>query len=226
MRYLLWNTKLAGWHRDVKDGIGFITSHLDLAGRFEAHEAMHFRDKHARGDVVLLPEEGQPPRPSEGVMLVARERMRQVQGEGWTPEHDDIHSDGELAEAAVCYALPTPPGDGASPELWPWDESWWKPGGGRVRQLVKAGALICAEIDRVVREQGRAHDRAKGIPHKKGNIIVTKWNIGEPPTLILKGLPDATREEAAQYFDPEYELKWEIGEMTPKEFENLGEFQG
>jgi hypothetical protein len=35
-------------------------------------------------------------------------------------------------------------------ELWPWDESWWKPGD-RIRELAKAGALIAAEIDRLNR---------------------------------------------------------------------------
>ena len=34
---------------------------------------------------------------------------------------------------------------------WPWDVSWWKPSDSPIRNLVKAGALIAAEIDRLQR---------------------------------------------------------------------------
>lgn len=39
-----------------------------------------------------------------GIELIAEERQRQVDVEGWSIEHDDQHTDGELAEAASCYA--------------------------------------------------------------------------------------------------------------------------
>lgn len=74
---------------------------------------------------------------------VLEERRRQVSAEGWTPEHDDYWHDGELAQAAVCYAL-------GNPDLWPWSLMWWKPTDRR-RNLVKAGALILAEIERLDR---------------------------------------------------------------------------
>ncbi|MBB1630262.1 hypothetical protein [Cupriavidus sp. UME77] len=81
------------------------------------------------------------------------ERRRQVTAEGWTPEHDDQHDDSEMALAASWYA--------ASPFIryeldekglgfWPWAQEWWKPGDRR-RDLVKAGALILAEIERLDR---------------------------------------------------------------------------
>lgn len=76
---------------------------------------------------------------------VVAERERQKAVEGWTPEHDDEHKDGELARAAACYALGTP-----VRHKWPWGAEWWKPGDRR-RNLVKAGALILAEIDRLDR---------------------------------------------------------------------------
>jgi hypothetical protein len=41
-----------------------------------------------------------------GIELIAEERKRQIEVEGWTAEHDDEHTDGELALAAVCYATP------------------------------------------------------------------------------------------------------------------------
>lgn len=36
-----------------------------------------------------------------------------------------------------------------APDEWPWDPSWWKPSPDPVANLVKAGALIAAEIDRL-----------------------------------------------------------------------------
>ena len=79
---------------------------------------------------------------------VLAERRRQVGQEGWTPAHDDEHANGELATAAGAYALFND--NAPAPFFWPWDASWWKPTGRR-RNLVKAGALILAEIERLDR---------------------------------------------------------------------------
>lgn len=86
-----------------------------------------------------------------GADLIAAERRRQVEQEGWTPEHDAEHGDGHLAMAAVCYALPpTERRPRHVFSFWPWHSSYWKPTpDDRVRELVKAGALIAAEIDRL-----------------------------------------------------------------------------
>jgi glucose/arabinose dehydrogenase len=46
-----------------------------------------------------------------GVGLIAAERQRQVSQEGWTPEHDDTHTDGSLAGAAACLAVESTDGD-------------------------------------------------------------------------------------------------------------------
>jgi hypothetical protein len=88
----------------------------------------------------------------DGVVLIAAERQRQVTEEGWTVGHDDVHGGEELAQAAACYALPPDVRDGPIHDfdLWPFQPDWWKPGD-RVRELVKAGALIAAEIDRLQR---------------------------------------------------------------------------
>lgn len=88
---------------------------------------------------------------SSGVALIAAERARQVTAKGYTPEHDAHHGDGDLIRAAVAYATLAA---GATEEhtaaWWPWDRSGFKPGDGRLRALVKAGALIAAEIDRLI----------------------------------------------------------------------------
>ena len=91
--------------------------------------------------------------PSKGARLIAAERVRQVTAEGWTPEHDAAHAEDVLAAAAACYAIPPRlrkfPGDLVA--LWPWAPAYWKPTpDDRVRELVKAGALIAAEIDRLL----------------------------------------------------------------------------
>ncbi|MEL3805405.1 hypothetical protein [Pseudomonas aeruginosa] len=97
---------------------------------------------------------------------VQAERRRQVEAEGWTPEHDDEHSHGQMARAAACYALAgsSAPNDGTAALLvslaWPWDEQWWKPSTAR-RDMVKACALGLAEIerlDRVAASQGGPSD--------------------------------------------------------------------
>lgn len=80
------------------------------------------------------------------------ERQRQISVEGWGPEHDDEHGQGEMAAAAACYALHTEPVGNVGDYLrfWPWGAKWWKPADSR-RNLVKAGALILAEIERLDR---------------------------------------------------------------------------
>ena len=114
--------------------------------------------------------------------MIAEERQRQIEKEGWDSSHDEQHTDESLALAAICYATPanklrmvTRSGqDDVSggrgdcpvwgsvhylvPKGWPdsWHPVWWSPGHNlepnRIRDLVKAGALIAAEIDRLVRD--------------------------------------------------------------------------
>lgn len=94
---------------------------------------------------------------SKALEDIAAERRRQVEAEGWTPEHDDAHSNGELAQAAACYARQAVSRASALaiPLSWPWEDGWWKPGSHR-RNLVKAAALMVAEIERLDRAEARA----------------------------------------------------------------------
>lgn len=112
-----------------------------------------------------------------GIERIAKERQRQINEEGWDAEHDDDHDDGELALVGALYATPIllyreRKWEHSGPEFtdpWPasWDCEWDKrdlddreedfiPNDKlslpkRIRNLEKAGALIAAEIDRLLR---------------------------------------------------------------------------
>ena len=88
---------------------------------------------------------------------VLAERQRQMEAEGWTPVHDDHHDNGQMAVAAGYYALASgypherDIGLGRrTPSYWPWAPEWWKPRTKR-ENLVRAGALVLAEIERLDR---------------------------------------------------------------------------
>lgn len=88
---------------------------------------------------------------------IANERYRQIAAEGWSYEHDDTHTDGSLGAAAACYAHPDTAWRGSA---WPksWASRWYKPTHRR-RDLIKAAALIVAEIERLDRMVEYATDR-------------------------------------------------------------------
>ncbi len=98
-----------------------------------------------------------------GIERIAAERKRQIEQEGWTAGHDDQHHPGELAWAAYVYAMAAGlviDADGADPPvleqplIFPFGPAWWKPSTDPVRNLEKSGALIAAEIDRILRARG------------------------------------------------------------------------
>lgn len=111
---------------------------------------------------------------SEAVKDVLSERRRQVEAKGWTPEHDDLHRLGEIAWAAAAYAEsasrthPSP----RPPAVWPWRRDEWKPSTPR-RNLVKAGALILAEIER--------RDRLPAPPSSSGQGGLRRWHSALSP---------------------------------------------
>lgn len=96
---------------------------------------------------------------SSGAGLIEQERQRQIEKEGWDSEHDDDHEYGILAKAGALYAMEAyklqmhecQRLSHEAPDGWPWDEDWWKPSPNPIRNLIKAGALIAAEIDRLIR---------------------------------------------------------------------------
>lgn len=81
---------------------------------------------------------------TKALLDVTCERIRQTTDEGWSYEHDDQYTDEQLLDAAMCYI------EGGADLRWPWAEFHWKPTTKR-RNLVKAAALIIAEIERIDR---------------------------------------------------------------------------
>lgn len=93
---------------------------------------------------------------TKALLDVFTERQRQIDAEGWTPEHDDEHDAGELPAAGGCYAFAAVRqvcglDASAARDGWPFQAAWWKPSTSPRRNLVKAAALILAEIERLDR---------------------------------------------------------------------------
>lgn len=104
---------------------------------------------------------------SKATIDILNERDRQVNDEGWTSAHDDQHIDFSLSRAAIAYATCAAVGPidrtildahgaagatSAVKALWPigWSTRWFKPTSRR-RDLIKAAALLIAEIERLDR---------------------------------------------------------------------------
>ncbi len=88
---------------------------------------------------------------------VLAERKRQVEVEGWNATHDDEHDDHSMSVAAACYALANRPALEVQTvklrDLWQWTGwsiAWFKPKDRR-RNLIRAAALLLAEIERLDR---------------------------------------------------------------------------
>lgn len=99
----------------------------------------------------MLTMEGRPMSRGTIMFEISAERERQINVEGWSIEHDDKHTDGEMADAAGCYALYGSKSAKGSPAMWPWHAAWWKPKDRR-KDLVRAAALIVAELERLERQ--------------------------------------------------------------------------
>lgn len=107
---------------------------------------------------------------------ITAERDRQRRLKDYTAAHDDAHDRGEMAMAAACYAAPRrifrlieTVGGFHFADPWPWEHEFDKRTGGhsmnkhelvanedtlpgiRRRLLVKAAALLVAEIERLDR---------------------------------------------------------------------------
>lgn len=91
------------------------------------------------------------------------ERRRQVEAEGRTPELDDKYPGGQLACAAIAYLMVGVNPNGAV-QWWPWDVKTFKPSPDTRRNLIKAGALLLADIEWLDRLRAKLAEPAKQEP--------------------------------------------------------------
>lgn len=110
------------------------------------------------------------------VDMVLTERIRQIQKHGYDCDHDDEHACDEIAALATYYAMPPAArfwsaestgygdtlGEAILPEGWtakPWDGEE----ASRIRELQKAGALILAELERLLRVEERVAQSTEAV---------------------------------------------------------------
>ncbi len=139
---------------------------------------------------------------SFGALRILIERYRQIDQIGYSPEVDLSNystASSELLEAADCYMFSNCYENDGIPEEWPWEDDDYKGGIDRIQDLVRAGALIAAEIDRLLLEVESAQN-PKGQPPSPDLQV----SLGVPIlTLELPGIPDPdTREKAGNIIPP------------------------
>ncbi len=148
---------------DAMLAAGYAASDYSGGAMTTIWRAMHEAAPDAPDDTARLRERVARLEAENVLAEIGAERMRQIAVEGWTPEHDDQHSNHEMAVAAACYAAPgardgfnvgNRPRNKILP-FWPWSLNWWR-SKDRRSDLVKAAALIVAEIERLDRATARA----------------------------------------------------------------------
>lgn len=98
---------------------------------------------------------------NEGARRILVERFRQITELDYTVEHDSTaNCKGELLIAAMCYIEQAVDPSHKTPIEWPWIPAAWNPSGDPIKDLVRAGAFIAAEIDRLKKEKEN-HPREK-----------------------------------------------------------------
>lgn len=107
---------------------------------------------------------------SPAIAAVLRERLEQVEKHGYTPQHDALHDEAEIAQGALAYlcaALALEMGDSFQGEeaarsaayldgatkIWPWSNELFRPAD-YATCLIKAAAMLIAEADRAIMAKG------------------------------------------------------------------------
>lgn len=150
---------------DVRNGVAnSVFAHIDVNKMLDVvYAAMLDVAALTQAPAPTLTGEVETPAPVthlRGLADAIAERVRQIEAEGWTTEHDDSHEHGEMARAAAAYCLGQHELMGRVQDgkrflpwrsmIWPWSKEWWKPKTRR-EDLIRAAALIIAEIERLDR---------------------------------------------------------------------------
>jgi hypothetical protein len=113
---------------------------------------------------------GAKEKPRTGAELIALERLRQKQRHGYTPDGDDRYTRQELIYASIAYQLAALGRGKDAMKWWPWSPGSFKPSVCPDWNLVRAGALTSAEIDRFLRAEAKNAGPEAGAP--KGAEVV------------------------------------------------------
>jgi len=148
-----------------------------------------------------------------GIEIIAAERERQITAEGRTPMHDDTHDCREMSIAAEDYLTVYNAGESddddyrtPSPQ-WPWQAELWKPSTIPLRNLVKAGALIAAEIDRLIRQNPQAvaikcptcGGKLDTVTYPGGYLSRDQWESEKAGDYVCRSCPDNGRAANKQF---------------------------
>ena len=114
----------------------------------------------------------------EALKLIKVERKRQIEEEGHALDHDDRHTRGELPIAAVDLLLA--PTDESRSELNHPSDAWGlveRHGkGDDIRRLAIAGALVVAEMERILRKEVKVHqwdEEHVGVAREAYSVVKT-----------------------------------------------------
>lgn len=87
----------------------------------------------------------------EGADLIREERRRQIEQEGYDARHDFREPLNSIIAGAISYAMCDIDQEEAL-AWWKWDYAFFKPKD-RKRNLIRAGALIAAALDKLQYEE-------------------------------------------------------------------------
>lgn len=122
---------------------------------------------------------------SKGIELIAAERKRQIEVEGYNTKHDFNEPLDSIVAGAVSYALVDIDKNQAE-KWWKWEWKFWKPKD-RKRNLIRAGALIAAALDKIEAQE----DFDEWMKSRKKSKTVSSKCVNDKTGEIIPWLPRA-----------------------------------
>lgn len=154
------NRRLKESAQYARSSFDYLNRRLDAIAARNSQLAIDLRAADAKAEAAVQTAseiiEVSRPSLSNGLGKVCAEVARVRIEEGFSPADDDKLVNYQLSKAAACYVL------GVKLSIWPWMDKWWHPGS-RLQNLVKAGQLIVAEIDRLLRLERQNTHPGNGV---------------------------------------------------------------
>lgn len=110
-------------------------------------------------DTVLTKLRKLDPASIVAIAIFAEERLRQIEGEGYSPIHDQEHSVDEMVQAGIAYGMAScgRPKAGLD-DWWPWTAAGFRPD--PAKDLRRFGGMAIAAMARKVRPSFSETDAA------------------------------------------------------------------